>query len=94
MDRKDRLTASQSDEGRYRLLVDAITDYAIYMLDRDGMVALAPWFAAYAFNPFYSARLICGVRKTERLIEGLCRTQDGAPRGAFVVVRKFSLLKQ
>ncbi len=31
----DRLTA---EEGRYRLLVDAITDYAIYMLDIDGRV--------------------------------------------------------
>lgn len=28
-----------SVEGRYRLLVDAITDYAIYMLDRDGHVS-------------------------------------------------------
>jgi PAS domain S-box-containing protein len=28
-----------SDESRYRLLVDAITDYAIYMLDPDGRVA-------------------------------------------------------
>jgi PAS domain S-box-containing protein len=27
-----------SDEARYRVLVDAITDYAIYMLDRDGRV--------------------------------------------------------
>ena len=26
-------------DGRYRLLVDAITDYAIYMLDRDGTVS-------------------------------------------------------
>jgi PAS domain S-box-containing protein len=26
-------------EGRYRLLVDAITDYAIYMLDTDGHVS-------------------------------------------------------
>jgi PAS domain S-box-containing protein len=25
-------------EDRYRLLVDAITDYAIYMLDRDGNI--------------------------------------------------------
>src|SRR3954469_15512231 len=30
--------ASVSDEGRYRLLVDAITDYAIYMLDPDGRI--------------------------------------------------------
>lgn len=38
MEQRDRFTASQSDEGRYRLLIDAITDYAIYMLDRTGIV--------------------------------------------------------
>ena len=27
-----------SDDGRYRLLVDAVTDYAIYMLDSNGIV--------------------------------------------------------
>ncbi len=32
----DTMQASLSDEGRYRLLVDAVTDYAIYMLDPDG----------------------------------------------------------
>ena len=31
--------ASQSDDGRYRLLVDAVTDYAIYMLDPAGVVS-------------------------------------------------------
>lgn len=30
--------ASLSDESRYRLLVEAITDYAVYMLDPDGIV--------------------------------------------------------
>src|SRR5438128_726094 len=30
---------SQADDGRYRLLVDAITDYAIYMLDLEGRVS-------------------------------------------------------
>jgi PAS domain S-box-containing protein len=39
MDLQERLTASLTDDGRYRLLVDAITDYAIYMLDADGRVA-------------------------------------------------------
>lgn len=34
----DRLTAPQTDEGRYRLLVEAVTDYAIYMLDSTGVV--------------------------------------------------------
>jgi PAS domain S-box-containing protein len=39
LQREDRLTASLSDEGRYRLLVEAVTDYAIYMLDADGVVS-------------------------------------------------------
>ncbi|MFK4657084.1 PAS domain S-box-containing protein [Bradyrhizobium japonicum] len=38
MEKSDRFDAAQSSEGRYRLLVEAITDYAIYMLDRDGHV--------------------------------------------------------
>src|SRR6201989_2452550 len=29
---------AQSSEDRYRLLIESITDYAIYMLDRDGHV--------------------------------------------------------
>jgi PAS domain S-box-containing protein len=33
-----REQAQQELEGRYRLLVEAVTDYAIYMLDRDGVV--------------------------------------------------------
>lgn len=31
--------ATLSEEGRYRLLVDAITDYAVYMLDQHGYVS-------------------------------------------------------
>src|ERR1700748_331592 len=38
MESSSFLEAPQSDEERYRLLVQAITDYAIYMLDRDGHV--------------------------------------------------------
>jgi PAS domain S-box-containing protein len=34
----DLNVASLSDEGRYRLLIDAITDYAIYLLDPNGIV--------------------------------------------------------
>ena len=56
----------KDDDGRYRLLVDAITDYAIYMLDRDGRVsswnAGAQRFKGYApdeiigehFSRFYT----------------------------------------
>jgi PAS domain S-box-containing protein len=38
MDTSNRFEAAQSSDGRYRLLVEAITDYAIYMLDREGRV--------------------------------------------------------
>jgi PAS domain S-box-containing protein len=38
MQRPESFAASLSDDGRYRLLVDAITDYAIYMLDARGVV--------------------------------------------------------
>jgi PAS domain S-box-containing protein len=40
MNRSDRHDASLlSDDGRYRLLVEAVTDYAIYMLDPNGIVS-------------------------------------------------------
>ena len=35
----DRFAESLSVDGRYRLLVNAVTDYAIYMLDIDGIVS-------------------------------------------------------
>ncbi|HEX5379013.1 MAG TPA: PAS domain S-box protein [Phenylobacterium sp.] len=38
MDSRDTFSASLNDEGRYRLLIDAIDDYAIYMLDLEGRV--------------------------------------------------------
>jgi PAS domain S-box-containing protein len=38
MDPADRYLASLSPEGRYRLLVEAVTDYAIYLLDPSGIV--------------------------------------------------------
>ena len=36
MEQSDRYLASLTDEGRYRLLIEAVTDYAIYMLDSLG----------------------------------------------------------
>ena len=66
MNFEDRLEASTSDDGRYRLLVDAITDYAVYMLDADGIVSSwnpgAERFKGYApeeiigrhFSEFYT----------------------------------------
>ena len=38
MDRADRYLASLTPEGRYRLLIEAVTDYAIYLLDPSGIV--------------------------------------------------------
>ena len=44
METSNRFEAAQTSDGRYRLLVEAITDYAIYMLDRDGSRdQLEPW---------------------------------------------------
>lgn len=39
MKSSDRLSSSLSDDGRYRLLIEAVTDYAIYMLDPDGIIS-------------------------------------------------------
>jgi hypothetical protein len=36
VEHKEKFEASQSHDGRYRMLVDAVTDYAIYMLDPNG----------------------------------------------------------
>jgi len=33
MEEADKYLSSLSDDGRYRLLVEGVTDYAIYMLD-------------------------------------------------------------
>ena len=38
MERTDRYLASLTEEGRYRLLIEAVTDYAIYLLDPSGIV--------------------------------------------------------
>jgi PAS domain S-box-containing protein len=38
MEPADRRLDALTEEGRYRLLVDAITDYAVFMLDRNGVV--------------------------------------------------------
>ena len=37
--RKQRLDPSTQHDGRFRMLIDAVTDYAIYMLDPEGIVA-------------------------------------------------------
>ncbi|MDB5539202.1 MAG: sensor histidine kinase/response regulator hybrid protein [Devosia sp.] len=53
----DRFQASLSEDGRSRLLLDAITDYAIYMLDIDGVVT--SWNAgAQRFKGYSEAEIL------------------------------------
>ncbi|HXS05443.1 MAG TPA: PAS domain S-box protein [Rhizomicrobium sp.] len=53
----DCLAASRGDESRYRLLVEAVTDYAIYMLDATGVVT--SWNAgARRFKGYESDEII------------------------------------
>ena len=57
MKKNDRHCASLSDDGRYRLLVEAVTDYAIYMLDPDGVVT--SWNAgALRFKGYEAAEIV------------------------------------
>src|SRR6201996_832993 len=58
MNLKNRLDASASEDSRYRLLVDAITDYAIYMLDPKGYVS--SWNPGAARFKGYAADEIIG----------------------------------
>src|SRR5258708_35617252 len=57
LEHKDRFTASLSEDGRYRLLIEAVTDYAIYMLDPNGIVT--------SWNP--GARRFKGYEESEIL---------------------------
>jgi PAS domain S-box-containing protein len=65
--------ALQSDDGRYRLLVDAITDYAIYMLDPTGKVT--------SWNP--GAQRFKGYQPAEIIGEHFSRfyTEEDKARG-------------
>ena len=66
-----------SDEGRHRLLVDAILDYAIFMLDRNGVVS--SWNAG--------ARRINGYEASEIIGENFSRFYTEEDRAAGVPAR-------
>jgi PAS domain S-box-containing protein len=59
----ERFEASKSNEGRFRMLVDAVTDYAIYMLDPDGTIT--------SWNP--GARRFKGYEEAEIIGENFSR---------------------
>ncbi|MGA7069993.1 PAS domain S-box protein [Bradyrhizobium sp.] len=63
MEHSERFDASGSNEGRFRMLIDAITDYAIYMLDPDGTVT--------SWNP--GARRFKGYEESEIIGENFSR---------------------
>jgi PAS domain S-box-containing protein len=57
MDQKYSFAASRDGDARYRILVDAISDYAIYMLDPEGRVA--SWNAgAQRFKGYEASEII------------------------------------
>src|SRR4051794_16359180 len=63
LERQERFEAAQSAEGRYRMLVEAVTDYAIYMLDQSGIVS--------SWNP--GARRFKGYQESEIIGEHFSR---------------------
>ena len=67
-----RFDASLSDNGRYRMLIEAITDYAIYMLDSNGIVS--------SWNP--GARRFKGYEAPEIVGEHFSRFYTEADRAA------------
>jgi PAS domain S-box-containing protein len=75
--RKERFEASASNEGRYRMLVDAVTDYAIYMLDPNGIIT--------SWNP--GARRFKGYEEAEILGESFSRFYTDEDRGSGLPAR-------
>ncbi len=84
MERTERFEASKSSEGRFRMLIDAITDYAIYMLDTDGTIT--------SWNP--GARRSKGYDESEIIGENFARfyTEDdrkaGLPQRALKIAER------
>jgi PAS domain S-box-containing protein len=72
VERTERLEASISNEGRFRMLIDAITDYAIYMLDPDGTIT--------SWNP--GARRFKGYEESEIIGENFSRFYTPEDRDA------------
>ena len=58
MKRTDKPDAPLTEDGRYRLLVEAVTDFAIYMLDANGVVA--SWNPGAQRFKGYNAKEIIG----------------------------------
>ncbi|CAO4184855.1 PAS domain S-box protein [Methylorubrum extorquens] len=79
-----RFEAAQGTDSRYRLLVEAITDYAIYMLDRDGHVTSwnpgAKRFKGYEADEIIGRHFSAFYTDTERAEAVPARALDEASR--------------
>ncbi|HTF71561.1 MAG TPA: PAS domain S-box protein [Edaphobacter sp.] len=58
MQRNERFVSSRTEDGRYRMLLDAVTDYAICMLDASGIVT--SWNSGAQRSKGYQAEEIIG----------------------------------
>jgi PAS domain S-box-containing protein len=90
VERTDRFEASKSSEGRFRMLVEAITDYAIYMLDPDGTVT--------SWNP--GAKRFKGYDESEIIGENFSRfyteedRKSGLPQRALETAKREGKFEQ
>jgi len=84
MQQKERFAASSSDDARYRMLIEAVNDYAIYMLDADGRIS--------SWNP--GARRFKGYEESEILGEHFSRfytpedRESGLPKRALAIAAR------
>lgn len=67
MDTSERFDASLTQEGRYQLLIEAVTDYAIYMLDLQGRVT--SWNSGAQRFKGYTAAEIIGCHFSQFYVE-------------------------
>jgi PAS domain S-box-containing protein len=88
--RSERYKASLTADGRYRLLVEAVRDYAIYMLDPDGIIT--SWNqGAHRFKG-YEAHEIIGHHFSRFYTEE--DKQSGLPRRALDTALRTGLFEQ
>jgi PAS domain S-box-containing protein len=84
MDRTDRYLASLTEEGRYRLLIEAVIDYAIFLLDPSGIVTT--WNSGAQRVKGYTADEIIGQHFSSFYTEE--DQKAGLPRRALETARR------
>jgi PAS domain S-box-containing protein len=84
MEFSDRYAAAQTEDGRYRLLIEAVTDYAIYMLDPNGIVT--SWNPGAQRFKGYAASEIIGQHFSRFYSEA--DREDGLPARALETARR------